>query len=174
MRLPHRSWYLAAALLLLGAACQPSDSAAAEREQALATLRAADSTLQRAVATRDVVATLALYADDAVLMPLAKPSASGRDAIREEWEHTFGIPGFANEARLTGVDVSDDGSMGVTRGTYETTMKAPNGESVIERGKWVSVWRRTSGGPWRIVIDIYNTDTLPPDHQPSTADAHEH
>lgn len=163
-----------AALLLLAAACQPSARATDARAEALEALRTADSTLQVAVAARDVVGTLALYADDAVLLPLAKPIAEGRDAIRKEWEHSFGIPGFANTSRLTAADVSLDGTLGVTRGTYEAIMKAPDGETVVERGKWVSVWRRTAGSPWRITADIYNTDSLPPDHQPSAADAHDH
>jgi ketosteroid isomerase-like protein len=161
-------------LLLLAGACQQRAPVPDARAEALSALRAADSTLQSAVAARDVAGTMALYADDAVLLPLAKPIAEGRDAIRKEWEHSFGIPGFSNSSRLTAHDVSIDGTMGVTRGTYEAIMKAPRGETVVERGKWVSVWRRATGGPWRITADIYNTDSLPPDHQPSTADAHDH
>lgn len=160
--------------LLLGTACQRVTPAADLREDALQSLRAADSTLQVAVTARDLPGTLAFYADDAVIMPLAKPAASGREAIREEWAHNFGIPGFANVMRLTGADVSDDGTLGVTRGTYEATMKAPDAQAIVERGKWVSVWRRLPGGPWRITVDIFNTDSLPPDHQPSSADAHDH
>lgn len=174
MRLAQPSRLLALALSLLATACQQSAPAADVRSEALATLRAADSTLQIAIAARDLAGTMAFYADDAVIMPLAKPSASGRDAIRDEWEHNFGIPGYANAAPLTALDVSQDGTMGVTRGTYAATMKAPDGESIVERGKWVSVWRRPAGGPWRITIDIYNTDSLPPDHQQSTADGHDH
>lgn len=160
-------------LLLLGTGCQQTVPGDEVRSEALATLRAADSTLQVAIAARDLVGTLAFYADDAVTMPMAKPSATGRDAIREEWEHNFGIPGFSNGASLTALDVSQDGTLGVTRGTYATTMNAPDGQSIVERGKWVSVWRRAADGPWRITVDIYNTDTLPPDHQQSTADVHD-
>ncbi len=174
MRLAQHSTPLALVALLLAAACQPRGSSEAVRAEALATLRAADSTLQLAIAARDLEGTMAFYADDAVIMPLAKAGATGRDAIREEWAHNFGIPGYSNAALLTALDVSDDGTMGVTRGTYTAAMKAPDGESIVERGKWVSVWRRAAGGPWRITIDIYNTDSLPPDHQQSTADAHDH
>jgi ketosteroid isomerase-like protein len=87
-------------------------------------------------------------------MPLAKASATGGDAIREEWAHNFGIPGFSNAAPIAALDVSLYGTMGVTRGTYAATMNAPDGESIVERGKWVSAWRRAAGGPWRITIDI--------------------
>ena len=174
MRFAARARLLALTLLLLGTACQQTVAGDGVRAEALATLRAADSTLQAAIAARDLAGTLAFYADDAVLMPLAKITAVGRDAIRDEWEHSFGIPGYENTAPLTALDVSQDGTMGVTRGTYAATMKAPDGQSIVERGKWVSVWRRAAGGPWRITVDIYNTDSLPPDHQASTADGHDH
>lgn len=174
MPLLHRPRRTAFALLLLGLACQASPPPDATRAAALASLRTADSALQSAVTARDLPATLTFYAEDAVVMPLAKPSAAGLDAVRKEWEHTFGIPGFANASRLTGIDVSQDGTLGFTRGTYESTMKAPDGELIIERGKWVSIWRRVANGQWRIAVDIFNTDSLPPDHQPSTADTHDH
>lgn len=174
MRLTRHSTRLATVALLLVAACRQHGPTEDVRAEAVAALRAADSTLQMAIAARDLDGTMAHYADDAVIMPLAKVSATGRDAIREEWAHNFGIPGYANAAPLTALDVSLDGTMGVTRGTYAATMNAPGGTSIVERGKWVSVWRRAAGSPWRITIDIYNTDSLPPDHQPSTAEAHDH
>lgn len=177
MRVSKRSPRITLALLLLVGltfACRPGAPDTVVRTDGIAELRKADSALQAAVQARDLAGTMDFYADDAVLLPLAKPIAEGRDAVREEWEHTFGIPSFANVSRATAVDVSLDGTLGLTRGTYEATMKAPDGQSVVEHGKWVSVWRRAPNGSWRIVADIYNTDSLPPDHQPSTADAHEH
>ena len=76
----------------------------------------------------------------------------------------------AGEAvRLVTVVTSADGTFGYTRGTYESPMLGPNGQQVVERGKWISVWRRDADGRWRIVVDTYNTDSPPPDHQPSTA-----
>jgi len=161
-------------VLLLGAACQQPAPTADAQAEALNLLRTADSSLQAAITARDLEATTAFYADDAVIMPLAKPGATGRDAVRDEWAHNFGIPGFNSTMTLAAVDVSQDGTMGVTRGTYATSMKAPDGAPIVERGKWVSVWRRVSGGPWRITVDIFNTDSLPPDHQASTADGHDH
>jgi len=174
MRVSSRFVMVSLSAVIFYSACKPAASPADSREEALQALRSADSALQVAIAARDLPGTLAFYADDAVTMPLAKPSATGMEAIREEWEHNFGIPDFANVMRLTGAEVSDDGTLGVTRGTYAATMKAPNGQPIVERGKWVSVWRRSAGAPWRITIDIFNTDSLPPDHQASTGDTHDH
>ena len=130
-------------------------------------VRTADSLLAAAVETKDVDRTAALYADDAVQLPVAEPLVSGRPAIREEWAKVYGIPGFTNKSRLESVEVSG-GSLAYTRGTYESTMLAPDGKPTTERGKWITVWRRQADGKWLVAVDISNTDSPPPLHQEST------
>ena len=147
-----------------GAAARPDSSASARRAEAVAAVRAADSALQRAVATRDAERTAAFYAEDAALLPVAEPAITGRAAIRAEWVKLFAIPGFTNVARLVQVEVSESGDLAYTRGTYASGLTAPDGKPVTERGKWVSIWRRQADGAWRVVVDIYNTDALPPEH----------
>lgn len=154
-----------AAMVAIGAGCSRdprSDRAELERS-----LRHADSTLTAVIAAKDLDGTTALYDENAELLPVAEPAVVGREAIRREWADILGIPGFASTASLTRVDVSDDGTLGYTRGTYQTTMTGTDGRPVVERGKWVTVWRRQSDGTWRIVQDITNTDAPPPDHQES-------
>jgi uncharacterized protein (TIGR02246 family) len=130
-------------------------------------VRSADSALQAAIVAKDAERTAALYAEDAELLPVAEPAVVGREAIRREWAKVFGIPGFANRARVTRVEVAAGGGLAYTRGTYEAALKAPDGTATAERGKWVTVWRRQDGGAWRVVLDIFNTDAPPPDHQDS-------
>lgn len=163
-----------ASALMVAAACGTPSNYAPDAAAALSSLRAADSSLQAAVAARDAERTAAFYTNDAVLMPVAEPIVEGRAAILEEWRHVYGIPGFANSSRLVAAEVSTVGDLGYTRGTYESPMLGPGGQQVVERGKWVSLWKREAGGRWRIVVDIFNTDTPPPDHQPSTAGGPEH
>ena len=157
---------LIAALVASGGAC--SREPRPDRAELERSLRRADSTLTAAIAARDLDRTTALYDENAELLPVAEPVVAGREAIRREWADIFGIPGFASTATLTRVDVSDDGTLGYTRGSYETTMTGTDGRPTVERGKWVTVWRRQSDGTWRIVQDITNTDSPPPDHQEST------
>ncbi len=160
------------ALLVLVPACKARQSeAASDPAQALSALRSADSLVQAAVVARDAEGTASYYADDAVLMPVAESIVEGRAAILTEWRHVFGIPGFANHARLVAAEVSVTGDLGYTRGTYESPMRGPDGQPLLERGKWVSVWKRQADGQWRIVVDIFNTDTPPPVHAPSTVKA---
>jgi uncharacterized protein (TIGR02246 family) len=165
---------IAAVLIVLACPETARDSGQGARGSAEATaaderaVRSADSALSTAIEARDAERTASFYAEDALLMPIAEPTVAGRAAIQAEWAHVFGIPGFMNGARLERVEVSS-GSLAYTRGTYETAMKAPNGSPVIERGKWVTIWRRQADGNWRIAVDIANTDAPPPDHAESVA-----
>lgn len=133
--------------------------------EAVAALLQADYALQAAIERRDVDATVAFYAPDATLLPAAAPAIDGTDAIRAEWTSLFAIPAFQNAGEMTSHSVSSSADMAFTRGTYATTLTGHEGELLIERGKWVTIWRREPEGSWRIVVDIYNTDTPPPDHQ---------
>ena len=158
-----------ASLLVVAAACGTGRSGDAPGSvDLLSSLRVADSSLQAAIAARDAERAATFYSEDAVLMPVAEPIVEGRAAILEEWRHVFGIPGFSNSSRLVTAAASHAGDLAYTRGTYESPMLGLKGQQVIERGKWVSVWRREPGGQWRIVVDIFNTDSPPPDHQRST------
>lgn len=162
---------LAAPVLFVTAGCGAAQSSEArDAEAAIATLRAMDSALSAAVAARDPERTAGFYAENAVLMPVAEPIVDGREAIREEWRHVFGIPGFKNTSRLVALEPSRSGDLAYLRGVYESPMLGADGQQVVERGKWVSVWKRQADGAWRIVVDIFNTDAPPPDHQRSTAD----
>ncbi|MGH7630691.1 MAG: YybH family protein [Gemmatimonadales bacterium] len=146
---------------LAASACRGSVAAPAD---AMAAVRATDSALQAAIAYRDLDRTLSFYANDAFLLPAAAPIVVGRDAIRAEWTKLFAIPAFNSTAQLAHVDVAESGDLAYTRGTYETRLTGQDGQLVTERGKWVSIWRKQPDGTWRIVVDIYNTDTPPPDH----------
>ncbi len=139
-----------------------------DRAAAAAALRAADSALQGAVEAKDVERTANLYMADATLLPVAEPAVVGREAIRQEWAKVFGIPGFQNRARTTRLEVAEGGDLAFTQGTYESAMTGADGRPTVERGKWVTVWRREADGQWRVATDISNTDSPPPAHQEST------
>ena len=161
-----------ALLLLPETACDASPARALSNAAPdLAAVQRADSSLQAAIASTDAERTASFYAEDAVLLPVAEPIVEGRVRILAEWQHVFGIPGFANVSRRVAADASGD--LAFTRGTYESPMLDRSGQRVRERGKWVSVWKRQRDGQWRIIVDMFNTDAPPPDHQPSATERHD-
>jgi uncharacterized protein (TIGR02246 family) len=161
-------WIVVALGALATAACNGAQSG----ENTDRLIRASDEALQQAVAKGDLERIVSFYADDAVLLPTAEPIVTGKSAIRSEWKHVLGIPGMQNVSALKHVDVSRSGDMAYSRGTYTSRMLGPKGEPLTEPGKWVSIWKKQSDGQWRIVVDIYNTDVMPPVHAASTASEH--
>ena len=141
-------------------ACQ-SDTRAAD----LAAVQSTDQALSEAVSSKDLNRTLSFYAGDASILPVAEPAVRGTDAIRQEWEHIFALPGFKSTAKTTNVEVAGSGDIAYTQGTYTAEFELADGNRAEERGKWVTIWKKQADGAWKVAIEIYNTDGPPPEHQ---------
>jgi ketosteroid isomerase-like protein len=150
-----------ACLAMLGCTQQRS----ANQTNATDAVKAADASFQQAVAAKDLNKIMSHYAENAVLMPAAKPLLTGKAAITNEWKELLAIPAFQNSSKLAQAEVSGSNDLAVTRGSYETRLTGEDGKLVTEPGKWLSVWRKQSDGAWRVVIETYNTDIPPPDHK---------
>ena len=92
---------------------------------------------------------LAHVSDDVRMMPPAEPVIRGKSAMRE-W-----LAGFLSLYRTTSlvfsdceVVVGDDWALEL--GTYEWGVKpAAGGETVIDRGNYMQLWKRHRDGRWR-------------------------
>ena len=138
--------YASVALLMLGlvAVTAPAQNA----EQAL---RDVDAKMAEAAAARDVDKLVSAYAADALVLPPNEPAATTKEAVRKHWSASLG-EGVALSWKPTKVEVSGD--MGYTTGTY--TAKA--GGKEVDRGKYVSIWKKQADGSWKSVVDIWNSD----------------
>ena len=65
---------------------------------------------------------------------------------------TFSITWDPNYA-----EVAASGDMGYTVGRYERTSRA-EGETVVNAGTYLTVWRRQEDGSWKVKADIGNPD----------------
>jgi len=132
-------------------------------------IRAADAAWLKAVQAKDVDRIVSFYADDASEFPIAEPIATGKYAIRKNWEHMLGIPGLSLTWQITKVEVSQSGDLAYVQSTYEASFEDPQGgKPAIEKGKAVTVWNK-QGDTWKAVADISNTDAPPPAHKESRA-----
>lgn len=100
---------------------------------------------------KDIDGLVALYTDDARVMPPNGPMKMGHDAVREEFGAMIdaGISGT-----LTSIESKALGDIGYNIGTYELQM----GGDTIDTGKWIETWERGEDGQWRISADIWNSD----------------
>jgi uncharacterized protein (TIGR02246 family) len=113
-----------------------------------------------AYATLDPDRVVALYTEDALMLPPGGDIVRGRSAIRDryargfdsdrEWGHTRRIT-FELVDRLVSGDVRND------YGYYTIISRTPGGHEEESRGKFAKVWQRGRDGVWRIRSDSYSS-----------------
>ena len=107
----------------------------------------------------DVDKIVAMYSDDAILMPPDAPAATGHEAMKQflaadiAASKAAGVS-FALDTEASGVS----GDLGWHSGTYH--VKDAAGASVVT-GKYVEVWHKADGR-WLMIRDIYNNDAPAP------------
>ena len=96
---------------------------------------------------------VALYTEDAYVLPPGSAMVEGRSAIEAFWRQAAQQ---MTDAKLTTVDVLPLGrSAGREIGTVTLKTKSQPPQEVV--GKYVVVWRKI-GRDWKLATDIWNTD----------------
>jgi uncharacterized protein (TIGR02246 family) len=151
MQIATRTALVAMALIaVVASASGPTaiDTAADE-----AALRAADQTFMRACWKGDLESVVALYAEDAVLMPADAPEAKGRDAIRKYYPADIGGLKAGEADMILESTQGVSGNLGWSSGRTKYT--AANGAT--STGKFMSVSRKING-KWLYIRDTWNSD----------------
>ena len=111
----------------------------------------------------DVGSIVSYYAEDAKVFPPNQEMISRKDAIHKLWVEILGM-GISDVIMKTlSVSYSDD--LAYEIGIFSWKMPSENGQNVLERGKYVAIWRLQSDGLWKIVVDIWNSTPPPPSNQ---------
>ena len=108
-----------------------------------------------ALNAKDAKAAAALYAEDAVLIPPGEPILRGRPAIEEYWRAAIEAGGIRDVAVET-MDAHSAGPLGYETGSFVLTVTGPDGESMVDRGRYVELLRRELDGTWRSTHGIWN------------------
>ena len=127
-------------------------AAGPDPETARAELLAADRAFAQATAENGIEGWLAWFADDGA-MTLAGVELRGHAAIREAMTPLLSDPASRLVWDPVSAEASPDATLGYTTGRYRV-VRVP-GDSVLSRGTYVTVWRRTPDG-WKVVMDIGN------------------
>jgi len=148
---------LAAGFAVLGG-CARSEAPVADTAADEAAMRAGTAAWVEAFNAGDTAKIVALYAEDAVMMPPDSASITGHEAIRQ-----YSVAGIA-ASKAAGISFALDtetsgvaGDLGWHSGTFHMT-DAKGG--VAGTGKYTEVWRKSSG-KWLIIRDIWNNDPAP-------------
>ena len=141
---------------LLAPACAPKVNV----EQQRAALMEADRAW--AQTTTDTEKFMSYFAPDASVCPPGMPIAEGHDAILQVITGLMAMPGYALTWEPVKADVGASGDLAYTAGTYALTANDAAGTPMIEKGKYVTVWKKQPDGQWKAVHDIFNTDAPTP------------
>ena len=99
-------------------------------------------------------AFLDYIAEDAVLLRSNRYPVEGKEKIVE----LFSKPdtGFTLTWEPSFARVSQSGDLGYTYGIYKTESLSPEGETIINKGTYVTIWCKDQNGDWKFVLDTGN------------------
>ncbi len=140
----------AATLALTGFACEKKADTAAEETA----IRAQDAAFNTAIAAKNDSLIGTMYADNATLMPPNEKSVSGTAAIRGYWAMLWPMNATLVITPTT-ITVAGSGDMATDAGSYTFSAGPMN-----DTGKYLVHWHKT-GGAWKIVDDMWNSDNPP-------------
>lgn len=155
----YQSLFLAGclAVLCLNTSRSMGQSAMKAEEE----VRAADQEWMRVFAAKDLEKSVAFCEEDGAMLGPNAPAAKGRDAISKMFTGFFALPDLKISWHVERAAVAQSGELGYTSGAYEMTFTGPNGKTIPDKGKYVTVWKKQKDQSWKVVLDIFNTD-LPP------------
>ncbi|TFV87471.1 nuclear transport factor 2 family protein [Blastococcus sp. CT_GayMR16] len=119
---------------------------------AASTIDELKATLVRALERGDATLAAALYEPGARLLPPGAPVITGEDAVRDFWQRR--IDGGSDGGVLETVHRAEYGDVAIEEGRYGRR----SGETLLDSGKYLVVFRRRPDGAWRFATDMWNSD----------------
>ncbi|HKN32638.1 MAG TPA: nuclear transport factor 2 family protein [Terriglobales bacterium] len=96
----------------------------------------------------------AMYTPEGYFMASNREMVQGRQSIQRALQQ-FADQGY-EDLRLETLRVENSGDMAVEIGRYAVSIRQPNGTTVIDRGKYLSAWRRF--GAWLKTADCWSSN----------------
>jgi ketosteroid isomerase-like protein len=123
-------------------------------------LRQLEGEFMKAALDKGSQGYMSYYADNAVEVPNGGGLIEGKAKIAEG----MGFLDDKNNQLLwtpVGADISSSGDLGYTYGTFEFHSKDKTGKSIVEHGKYTSIWKLQKDGSWKVVLDMGNASPEP-------------
>lgn len=95
------------------------------------------------------------FLDDGIMVtPGTRENIVGKDAIEQAMANTFALPNLVFDWEPDVCEVSEDGTLAVTRGRSTLTYTKDD-EEVVHHGNYTTIWKKIDG-LWKISWDIGN------------------
>jgi len=114
-----------------------------------ADLKKADQDWNQAAQGKNIDQFMSFIGDGAYVCDLNGKWIHGKAAIQDEWSKILADPTFKINWTDESAEVSKDGNLGYTRGTFEGSQ----GNSTFS-GSYATVWKKEKDGKWRVAVDI--------------------
>lgn len=121
-----------------------------------ADLQTAIGAFYAAIDAGDSEARIAMFSDEAIMMPNHWSMSEGKEAIAEVIRAGEGSIFRLREREIVEMDVS--GALAYTVNSYYYTYHAAGAEPQWHKTKNVHIWKRDSEGYWKLHVDIWNSD----------------
>lgn len=119
---------------------------------------ALDSEWAAMIDAGDLEGIVELYDEGGSFLIPGQPPLEGHRAIRSAWQHLFGLPEFKLRLESPSVIVASGDDIAMDRGSYELSHRGENGLSV-QQGKYLVIWRKNGDGQWKILADMFNSNS---------------
>jgi ketosteroid isomerase-like protein len=107
---------------------------------------------------------LALYEDEAILMPPNAAAVQGKAPIQAWMKAYLAISDLQEQS----LETEGEGNLAYDRGNYSMTVNRVNATPIEDHGKYLTIWRKQAGGLWKISRAIFNSDLpLPAPEKPA-------
>ena len=101
---------------------------------------------------------VSFVSDDVSVLPPNAEIAEGSAAAREVMLAFTGADDYSITWEATRIDLAHGGDMASVVGTYEYSLKDPEGNPVEDRGKFLDVLRKEGDGSWKAFAVCFNSD----------------
>jgi ketosteroid isomerase-like protein len=147
---------VAGALLL--ASCAPAPAPEVDTAAIAKLLTQLDDDWSKAAATKNADSVASYYAADAIAYPPNMPMAVGQAAAKAVWAGGFADSTYTISWKTSSAGAAKSGELGYTAGTFEESMRGPDGSMVTAKGKYLCTWAKQADGSWKAIHDMWNYD----------------
>lgn len=158
-------YVLAPLLLLLLSACGSERSPSASSQHLGDAIRARETEMLAAIASKDAAAVAAFYAPDAQMF---SPGIAhiAPDEIRAAYNGLFADPNGSVQFKSDSMLIPSSGEFVISQGKYIANYSDPKShQRVSQTGTFINIWSRVEDGSWRIWRDV-TTPAPSPDIRP--------
>ncbi len=131
---------------------------AADMDSQALTLVKLDDQWSAAAVKKDTDLVVSFYTDDATVYPPNDIIGTGHDGAKKIWGAMLSDPSLTISWKAQHGEIASSGDIGYTSGTYELSMKGPDGKPINDKGKFLCVWKKQSDGKWKALRDMWNSD----------------